>query len=481
MANPQQSRVSAVFTWFARHVGRGAAVCKDFGVTADGDFGWHRRTGGRLDTRYAGSDLNWESEAGPLWLNPTISICLQYLMDKSAEPHVRVVYKNADDEITPVVDHPLSALLEKPNTEYDGAALLAGLSLSDSLNGNAYVVKVRGPGGIGFPRELWYIPHWRMVPVPPPDGGPTQFYMMTVPQTNGGEKYRLVPREDVIHIRNGMDPYNPRLGFAPSRAQLRGAVSDNEIDTCTAVILRNKGIYGAILSPAPEGVGTEISPDVAQELKEKFRIAGTGDARGDLAVLDFPVKIDYATRSPQELALEVIGQRPQARLCAMFGIDPAAVGLANMKGEKYGQLRKEARAQSYEGAVLPMLARFARGWTAQLLPDYKALDRGASQTLFVEYDYSKVRDLQENADSIFNRAIAAFKGGIVTLNQAKKIIGEKPEQREEIADKYAFELLPAPGGEFGTPAAPDDEEPPQKPDKPDDSLPDEDDEDESGE
>ena len=467
---------------FLSRVASGLSVFKkDFGVTAEGDTGWSR-IGGGGSVRYAGSDMDWETEAGALWLNSVVSICLQFTMDKIAEPHLRAVYHGADDLLQPVVNHPAALLLAWANPEYRGRQLLAASSLSYKLNGNAYIVKVRGPGGVGSPRELWYVPHWRMIPLAPPDGGPTQFYAMSMPN---GQPAKIYKRADVIHLRNGLDPSNPRLGLSSFRAQFRGVVSDNEIDTYTAVLLRNFGVVGAMVTP--DGDDVEISPEQADELKRRMRESMTGDSRGDILVPNVPVKIQYASRSPQDMALGTIGDRPMQRLCATFGIDPAAVGLASLTGEKYGTLRKEARASSYEQGILPMLAVFAEGWTQELLPEFLELQKAgpAASPVFLEYDYTGVKDMQEDADATHKRARDDFKGYGLTLNEFRTQIGRK-KLEDPMGDKFLFELLPAPGGDVGVPGAPGDTPPKPGDPKPgdakpepgdDDELPKEDDED----
>lgn len=473
-------------TDFLRRVAAGLSVIKkDFGVTATGENGWTTVSGGRA-TRYPGSDLDWAGEAGPLWLNGAVAICLQYIFDKIAEPTLRAVFEAAGGMLQPIPKHPAALLLAWANPEYRGRQLMAALALSYKLNGNAYAVKVRGPGGLGTPRELWYVAHWRMTPLPPPDGGETQFYKFTLP----GGGFKLYPRADVIHLRNGLDPENRRLGMAPFRAQLRGVVSDNEIDTYTAVLLRNFGVVGALVSPAsPED---ELDADQAEELKRRIRESSTGDSRGDIVVPNVGIKVEFTGRSPQDLMLDKIGDRPQARICATFGVDPAAVGLLSNsggKGEKYGSLRKEARQSSYEQGVLPMLSVFAEGWTQELLPDFAPDTLGQPagtqpQDVWLEYDYSKVKDLQENADAVHKRAQDDFKSYLTTLDEGRSMIGLMPAQDAEMGGKFLFQLVQAPGI-VPEPGAEDDDDDPDKPGKPgkagdhdDDEVPAEEDEDE---
>jgi HK97 family phage portal protein len=433
----------------------GLALFKDFGVTAQGSYGWQTVSGKGRNVRYPGSDLNWEAEAGELWLNSVVSICLQYIYDKIAEPDAVVVRKTASKQV-PIENSPVVDLLNYANPEYRGRQLIAAMALSYKLDGNAYAVKVRGTGGVGTPRELWWVPHWRMAPLAPLDGGPTEFYLLVTPTPSGAMTQRLIPRADVVHARNGLDPNNPRKGMSAFKALLRAIVADSEIDVYTAVIMRNMGIFGALISP--KDYNEAFTTQQAEDLKEMFRQNASGDARASTIVASIPMMAQFAGRSPQDMALSSIGDRPQARICAAFGIDPAAVGLlsnsAGGSGEKYGSMRKEARESSMEQGIIPMLSVFAEAWTQELLPDFPT-NRGQ---VFVEYDYSGVRDLQPDVDGEHARAAGDFKGNGTTLNEFRAAIGLPSCNDPEIGEKFYFQLTGAPTGTFGIPAAPGQED-----------------------
>jgi hypothetical protein len=449
MASPLAKIARLLFTGLS-------VVNKDFGVTADGDYGWHGASGGSA-TRYPGSDINWDSEAGQPSLNAVVAICLQYIIDKIVEPDLSVVKKMGGGALEAVPTHPALDLLNWANEEYRGRQLTAALAVSYKLAGNAYAIKVRGNRSLGTPQELWFVPDFRMKPVEPTDsngnktGGPTEFYALTVSLSSGGKTTKLIPRSDVVHIRNGIDPGNPRLGWSPFRALLRSLVSDNEIDTFTAVVLRNFGIAGAIVSPAV--AGDTFDEGQPEELKRILRNSMTGDSRGDVVVPSIPIKIDHITRSPQDLSLSTIGERPQSRICACFGIDPAAVGLMSSggKGEKYGSLRKEARESSYEQGILPMLSVFAEAWTQELLWEFggKLDAHGQVIDTWIEYDYSGVRDLQPDVNAEHDRARKDFAGNGITLDEFRGMIGLAPDPDPDLGSRYYFQVTAGNTGIYG--------------------------------
>ena len=462
-------------------IAKGVRATKDFGVTPLSDYGWFT-IGGGTTTHYPGTDLNWDAEAGDLSLNAVISICSQFIIDKIALPHLHTVYEDNDGMLQPTPQHPCTQLLEWANPEYRGRQLLSAMAISYKLDGNAYAVKVRA-GTVGLPQELWYVPHWQMAPVPPKDGGPTKFYKHTYRDISGATTWKLVPRENVVHVRNGLDPENPRKGLSQIKAILRSVVADNEVDTYTALIMRGLGVPGSILMP--DGNDTGVTPEQFERVKQKIQQNSTGDARGGMTAISVPVKITYPGRSPEDLKIDKLGDRPTQRICAAFGIDPAAIGLAPLRGEKYGSARKEARESSFEQAILPTLSVFAEAWTQDLLTDFAAPGQantmGRGSHYWCEYDYSNVRDLQEDADAVHKRAQDDFKAGLLTLDEGRSQIGKKDADDSELGEKFYFQLSSAgTGGEFGVKptandaaantgtqrtADPDDEDLPEEPDE----------------
>jgi HK97 family phage portal protein len=403
---------------------RGLAALKEFGVTATGNYGWTVRSGRWHSAFYPGSEVDWAKEAGTVWHNGAAGLCVNYLFNKVAEPKARVMAPAEGGKEAPVVGHPLLALLAAPNPEYRGSSLLRAAALSYKVAGNAYVIKVRDAGGLGRPRELWYVPHWQMEPVPPEDNGPTQFYRHVV-----GNRERIYARRDVIHLTYGRDPENPRKGLNPFRAQYQSLVADREVDTYTVTVLRNLGVIGALVSPAGD---EEISPDQADTLKQMITDQTSGDMRASVIVPSLKVNVQKVGATPQEMSLSTMGDRPETRVCAVFGFEPMAVGLPS--GNTTYANKAEAREASYENGIVPMLTEFAEALTADLLPE---MDPAPGRR--VDFCYDAVRDLMPDLNDRDRRARDNFTRGIWKLSRAQTETGQ---QADPDVDGYAWQLLP---------------------------------------
>lgn len=417
-----------------------APQVKAGGVTTQSDIGWSHIGGNRFGGYYSGSATNWVERAGVLWENPAVSLAIGYIFDKVVEPQLALMQmmEGGEEEQVKKPAGALSFLLElldKPNPEYDGATLRQITSASYKLTGNAYWVKVRGGrGATGAVVELWYVPHWQMSPVAPEDGGPTREYERVVYVKGKAVKTRY-PREDVVHFRRGMDPMNPRCGLDLFRAILRELVSDSQIATYTAAILTNMGVTGGIVgSNDPEN---PLGPSERDELKRLLDDRTTGDNAGSWLVSSLPLKVDAVGASPQAMAIDKMGERPESRVLAAFGLNAMAIGLPS-DDKKYANLR-ESRAMALENGVIPMLSDFAATLTQELLPEFDV--SGGRSGYRLDFDYSGVRDLQPDEDKQSARFVAEFKGGIRKLSEARAGIGLMEDTAGP--DGYLWQLAPS--------------------------------------
>ncbi len=130
------------------------------------------RLGGQGWTRIRmllpGSRFDYEREAGDLWQNPVVGLALDWLGNRFPRPILHVSRIKRDGDYEPLGRHPLTDLWSRPNECYSRRTLEKAIGLSLKCDGNAYIYKVRDNGG--RPVELWWIPHYRILPTWPPDG-----------------------------------------------------------------------------------------------------------------------------------------------------------------------------------------------------------------------------------------------------------------------------------------------------------------------
>lgn len=374
---------------------------------------------------------HWSSADGFNWLrlkgdfnssrvnalaNSIVAACLAWGTRNFRQAHLTLLRETKPKVYEQVARHPALDLLKRPNRHYPAKTLWLGVYLSYQLDGNAYVIKVKNARGFGVPVELYYAPHWAMRPVYTP--GSTE-WVDYYEYTFEGRYVRFAP-EDVIHFKNGVDPTNPRLGYAPLKAALLEVFTDEEAARFTAALLKNMGVPGIIISS--DDPNTQIDEVEAKGFVEKFKRRFTGAKRGEPFVATGKIKVDTIGFTPEELNLDGVRKIPADRVCAVLGIPGAVVGLGSgTDASTYNNLRNYQR-QAFEQHLVPVWDDLAEELTDQLLRDFDD-----DPELLFDFDTSEIAALREDEDAIHKRAKEALDAGGITLNEYRALIGQQPD------------------------------------------------------
>ena len=369
-------------------------------------FGWNNNL--------PGAEYDYRKNAGKLWENSVVLAVIKFLCRRWPEARM-VVYSPSqavDGKDKMLTTHPLLSLVENPSTDYDRSVHEAGMLLSYVANGNAYAFKLRSASGkvVG----LQYIPHFRIAPYWPKDG--SEFISGYVYNVNG-QKY-LLDKNDVVHLRDGVDPENERVGLSSLGAVLREICTDNEAATFSAAILRNMGVPGVVVSPKQvQGAGVAMTPDRQQEFKRAW-VEFTRDNRGEPMIQGIPVDVTNPGFSPEQMVLDKTRAIPVSRICAAVGFDPMVLGYPS-ETKTYANY-KEALEAAYEGCLIPMQRTFDMQTTRALSDDVLNAKPGD----YLGRDYSNVRVLQEDMDKLFERVANVYQKGLIMRSVGLRMIGE---------------------------------------------------------
>ncbi|MDA2936824.1 phage portal protein [Acidobacteria bacterium AH-259-A15] len=303
-------------------------------------------------------------------------------------------------------DHDLIKLLRRPNDFYSGNSLWRAIIASWFLQGNAYLIKIRNAFQ---PVELWWIPPWLIGPAWPKDG--STFISHYEYKPAGGEKLKLDP-SSVIHLRNGLDPRNPRVGMSDLYSLLREVFTDDEASNFTASILRNSGVPGLIISPKQ---GTASGDDVLAT-KERFMQERTGDRRGEPLVMRGPTEVHQFAWSPAQMELGTIRDVSEERVCATIGIPAAVVGFGTgLQQTKVGATMRELVQLAWIGCILPTQHAFSEDLKVQLLPDFEP----DPDNWDIFFDDAMVAVLQESEKERAERLSIGVDGGWMRVDEAR--------------------------------------------------------------
>lgn len=324
-----------------------------------------------------------------------------------------VVYKTTDSgDRQALPNHKFLRFIRNPNPYYNWSKLTGAGLISYYLDGNCYFFKERGDGGSGYTRALYYIPHYLIRPKAE-QGQFINYYEYNV----NGQTFRIPP-ERIVHIRHGLDPYNPISGRRILDPVLSEVYTDEEAASFVAALVRNTAIPGVVIMPDTDKV--KVDPADAEALKENFKRKFGGDNRGEPLITNFAAKVEQMGFSPEQLQFKEVRRLPEERVSAQFQIAPVVAGLgAGLDKSTYSNY-EQAERHSYQSALIPLWKDFGEDLTSQLLYEFTG---GDVNSYTFEYDYSEVRALGESQDAVNQRMLRLWTTDGITRSELREEVG----------------------------------------------------------
>ncbi len=291
-------------------------------------------------------------------------------------------------------EHPVLALLERPNPGQDGRALLECVYGHLQLTGNAYLeAAVRGADGM--PRELYCLRPDRMAVVPGPDGWPAA-YEYTV----GRKKHHFVmtgEADPILHLR-AFHPLDDHYGMSPLEAAAASVDVHNAAQKWSKALLDNAARpSGAIVFSGRDG-GGQLTEEQYQRLVRELEENHQG-ARNAGRPLLLEGGLDWKPMgySPQEMDFLETKNAAAREIALAFGVPPMLLGLP---GDNTYANYQEANRAFYRQTVLPLVRKTAGAlatWLAQ----------GTRSTLALEPDLDAVPALSAEREALWRRVASA--------------------------------------------------------------------------
>jgi phage portal protein BeeE len=306
---------------------------------------------------------------------------------------------------------------------YDGTLLWMATLASFTVDGNAYWLKIRN--SLGEPVQLWYVPHWLIEPKWPYDGSR---YLSHFEYRPSG-KLVIVPIQDVVHFRFGIDPENTRKGLSPLRAEYRNIFTDEISAAFTARMIKNGGFPGVII--APKGDEVTIDEDEAEAAKEKFIERFGGGNVGKPLILHGPSEVTQFGFDLKSMDLGSIRDIPEERVTAALNLAAAVVGFgAGLHEAHTNATMKELRASSWESNLIPTGRILSGTVKEQLAPDF-VVPAKIENTVYA-FDLTQVRVLQDDENKKAERWKLLVGGRIAMVSEARAAFDLKVEKEHEI-------------------------------------------------
>lgn len=317
-------------------------------------------------------ERGYNADVGDGSRSSLVEACVSWIANAVGQTHPAVLHYFPDDDHGEIDRrHAAARLVQHPTYDYrlgrsyySWIPLIQATISSFTVTGNAYWSKRRSDTDKVV--QLWYVPPWMVTPHR--KNFSTYLVDYYIVRT-GATEQQVLPR-DMVHFRDGLDPYNPLLGLSKLRTLLREIFTDEEAARWTSTLLRRQATPGLVLSPEV-GAANAMTEDEAKLVKERLDADFTGDNRGRSMVLGAPTKLQQYGFSPDQMKLGDLRDIPEERISAALGVPAAVVGFgAGLQTAKVGATMGELVDLAWQNGALPRTRLLAAELTEQLLPDF---------------------------------------------------------------------------------------------------------------
>nr|WP_245943988.1 phage portal protein [Acuticoccus kandeliae] len=301
-----------------------------------------------------------------------------------------------------VEDHPLLALLTRPNPAQSGVALLETVYGHLMVAGNAYLEAVTIDAA---PREIFALRPDRMKVVPGPDGWPAGF------EYGAGSRTVRFRQEGtpqpVLHL-SLFHPLNDHYGFAPIEAAQTSLDIHNAAGAWAKALLDNGARPSGALVYKAEG---HLSDDQFDRLKVELEENYSG-ARNAGRPLLLEGGLDWKTMamSPRDMDFIEAKNLAAREIALAFGVPPMLLGIP---GDNTYSNYREANRAFWRQTVLPLVNR-----TCQAIGNW--LGPAWGEGLRLSYDADQIEALSLEREALWDRVAAA---DFLTRDEKRAAVG----------------------------------------------------------
>jgi phage portal protein BeeE len=222
-----------------------------------------------------------------------------------------------------------------------------------------------------------------------------------------------------MHIQNGVDPANDRVGYAPIRSCSRELAVINASIGYLGGILKNSGATNIVISPDKDS--GFISPEDADIIRDTINSRISGEEAGSAFVFMSPVNVSSLSAQPKDMLLGDIDAAQVAKVCAAFGTNPMVLGLPDPQ-KTYSNYREGVRA-GWNGSIIPVLDAIA---DAMNETDGICAAFDPNGRLRFGWDYDGIEELSEDRQVLTTVAATWWEKGIGTRNESRNLLGLPP-------------------------------------------------------
>ena len=333
--------------------------------------------------------------------NAIVNACIRELATGTAAARF-YVQRDTTDGLVEVEGTPLANLIMSPNGTQDFYHWLERLVTYLYVSGNAYVLKERSRGN--QITGLYLLRPDRVSIMPSGEGVKGYSYEVD------GKEYFLKP-EDVGHI-SFPNPSGDLYGLSPLHVLTKTINLDLSMTDFAKVFFQNAGVPSGLLKVKRRLTSQEEATRIRSRWRSSF--GGTNNFHS-VAVLDDDAEYQQMASAPAEMALTDLHNHTESRICSVLGVPPilisANVGLQRSTFSNY----REARFSFHSETLEPLIDKIVR-----FLNYCVGMEMGET----IAVDLTEMRGFLDDKETISARAAQLFTSGIVTLNEAREMVGQ---------------------------------------------------------
>lgn len=307
--------------------------------------------------------------------------CIKMVSEAAASVHVDV-FKGADE----LDNHPLGALVSRPNPRQAGPDFLEALYANLLCFGNAYVEAVSDGRDV---RELYALRPDRVKVLPGPDGWAEAYEYSANGQTALLRADGEMPA--VLHLKM-FDPLDDHYGAAPL------AAARVALDIHAAASAWNKALLDNSARPSGALVyatgGTNMTDEQFDRLKEELETTFSGALNaGRPILLEGGLDWKPLSLSPRDMDFMEAKTAAAREIALALGVPPLLLGLP---GDNTYANYAEANRALWRQTVLPLVGRTMQALTHWLEPAF-------GPDLRLQVDLDRIDALSAERDALWQR------------------------------------------------------------------------------
>lgn len=372
---------------------------------------------------------DYTADYAAIWrAQPAVRTCVTFLARNISDLGLHVYERTSDTDRRRMADHPLAALIRKPNPFTTHYRLINALVHDRGIYDRAYWLKLRGTGLVRIPPA--YITavgdNWIT---------PDAF------QIRGSRGKLTVPADRLVYFR-GFDPLGDN-GTSPIEGLRRILAEDYEAGRMREQQLRNGArMTGYITRPKDAG---SWSPEARDRFSRGWRnqFTGGGSQAGGTPILEDGMQFVPASQTSEQLEYVAARKLTREETASSYFIPPPMVGI--LDHATFGNI-EEQHKMLYMDTLGPWLTEITEEIELQLLP---YLD--ARTTVYVEFN------LREKLKGSFKEESAS----LMTATGAPYLTRNEARARQNLpalpdGDELVIPLNVLVGGQTTPGADPDD-------------------------